>query len=103
MGLYDENLKLVSDWKFFILALFKFNCTYHKINAVLSTYYMDGMSSALENRDLLNQEREQVLDLDFKGYIEDTNELLKLRKTISNLRNSKKIGWLVKLGLLHKF
>lgn len=118
IGLYDENLKLVSDWKFFTLALFKFNCTYLKVNEIISTYYLDGISSDLTNKKLLNKEKKQVLNADFKGYVEvikefiasdfkglndDLKELNELRAILSNLRKSKKINWLVKLGLLNKF
>lgn len=103
IGFYDEKLKLVSDWKFFILVLFKYNCSYFKVSTILSTYYLDGVSSYTSNQKLLRKEREQVLNSDFKGYIEDINQLLALKKIVSSLRKSRKISWLVKLGLIHKF
>lgn len=103
VGLYDENLKLVSDWKFFIFALFKFNCSYTKVNCVLTTYYLDGISSDLVNRKKLYDERKHVLLSDFKLFIDEINELLILRKTVSSLRKSRKLELLVKLGLLNKF
>lgn len=67
VGCYDENLKIVSDWKFFILALFKYHCTYIKINGTLATFYADGISS---NEDNL-QERSHVLNECFKEYVLD--------------------------------
>jgi glycosyltransferase involved in cell wall biosynthesis len=103
VGLYDENLKIVSDWKFMIVALFKYHCSYLKVDETLSTYYLDGISSFMENREIVYKERDLVLNSDFKGYVEDINQLLELRTIVSNLRKSKKIGWLVKLGLIHKF
>ena len=103
LGLYDETLKFVSDWKFFILALFKHNCSYLKVDEILTTYYLDGISSDLINQKMLYNERQDVLNSDFKGYVQDINQLLELRTIVSNLRKSKKIGWLVKLGLIHKF
>ncbi|RTZ02916.1 glycosyltransferase [Flavobacterium sp. RSP49] len=102
-GFYDENFRFVSDWKFFIEALFKNSCSYLKVDSILTSYYLDGISSDLANQKLLYEERQQLLNSEFKGHIEDINELFELRKTISNLRKSKKIGLLVKLGLLHKF
>ena len=102
-GLYDENLKIVSDWKFFIVALFKYDCSYLKVDTILTTYYLDGISSELANKRIFYEEKQEVLNSDFKGNFEDTNELFDLRKLISNLRKSKKIKWLVKLGLLNKF
>ncbi len=37
-GYYDESLKIVSDWKFLILALLKYNATYKHVDDVFSTY-----------------------------------------------------------------
>lgn len=67
VGFYDENLKIVSDWKFFILALFKYHCTYIKINKTISTFYADGISTNKDN----SRERNQVLKEYFKEYILD--------------------------------
>jgi glycosyltransferase involved in cell wall biosynthesis len=103
VGLYDEKLKIVSDWKFMIVALFKHHCSYLKVGETLSTFYLDGISSVMENREMVYKERDHVLNSDFKGYVEDINQLLELRTIVSNLRKSRKIGWLVKLGLIHKF
>lgn len=103
IGFYDENFRFVSDWKFFISALFKVNCNYLKVNKILTTYHLDGISSDSSNQEMLYQERQKVLNSDFKGYVADIDELLELKIIVSNLRKSKKIGWLVKLGLIHKF
>lgn len=103
IGLYDENLKIVSDWKFFILALFKYNCSYLKVDLVLTSYYLDGMSSDSANLQVLIRERQQVLNSDFKRFVEDFKELNELRKTVSSLRKSRNIKLLVKLGLIRKF
>lgn len=103
IGLYDESLKIVSDWKFFILALFKFNCSYLKVNTILTTYYLDGLSSDLKNQEVVYMERQYVLNSEFKGYIEDVNQLLELKKIVYNLRKSRKIKLLIKLGLLKNF
>jgi len=103
IGLYDENYKIVSDWKFFITAIFNFHCNYLKINEILSVFYLDGISSDLANNKILLSERQQVLNSDFKNLIENFRELYELREIVSRLRKSRKIELLVKLGLLQKF
>jgi glycosyltransferase involved in cell wall biosynthesis len=103
VGLYDEGLILLSDWKFFLDCICKYNSTYLKIDGLLTTFYFDGISSDFNNSELLNKERNQVLNSDYKGFIDDITELLKLRTIVFNFRRSKKIAWLVKLGLLNKF
>ncbi|GEL12394.1 Glycosyltransferase, GT2 family [Flavobacterium glycines] len=71
IGLYDEKLKIVSDWKFFIIALFKHNCSYLKIKKTLAVFYLDGISSTMD----FTSEREQVLEEHFNGFILDYKEL----------------------------
>lgn len=82
IGLYDENLKIAADWKFFILALFKYNCTYKKVEEILSTYYLGGISSQVDNID----ERETVLKEYFEGYVEDYKEFLAYRNCLKSNR-----------------
>lgn len=103
IGLYDETFQFVSDWKFFIIALFQFNCSYIKINQKLSVFYLDGISSDPENDELLYQERQKVLKADFSNLVDDLNELNELRRILAKLRKSKKLQLLVKWGLINKF
>lgn len=99
IGFYDESVEIVSDWKFFIIAIIKFKVTYKHIEAVLSTYYLDGISAIKDH----SSERMQVLKEEFAVFIEDTQELNYLRVVFRNLRRSRKIKWLIKLGLLDEF
>lgn len=55
---YDENLRIVSDWKFFVEALIMDNCSYRTIDKVVAEFDCNGLSS--KNRDLCDQEREIV-------------------------------------------
>jgi glycosyltransferase involved in cell wall biosynthesis len=71
VGFYDENLKIASDWKFFILALFKYHCSYIKIDKTVSTFYLGGISSQIS----CYEERRQVLTEYFDEYILDYDEL----------------------------
>lgn len=102
-GYYDENLKIVSDWKFLILALCKHNASYKYVEDTFSTYYSDGISSLEENKALVKQEREQVLNTEFGIFMNDLKEIFLLRRKLRNLKSSKKIKLLIKLGLLNDF
>lgn len=81
-GLYDESLLIVSDWKFFILALFKYNCDYKKVNKTLSTYYLGGISTQTNNF----KERDIVLNEYFKGYLKDYQEFFIQRDLVKTNR-----------------
>lgn len=82
IGLYDEDLKIVSDWKFFILALFKYNCSYKKVDETLSTYYLGGLSSKINNF----EERNSVIREHFKGFFQDYEEYLTNRNLVNTNR-----------------
>ena len=58
-GLYDENLKLVSDWKFFFYCIIINKCSIKYINEDIAYYNTDGISST--SLHLLKSERRKVL------------------------------------------
>jgi glycosyltransferase involved in cell wall biosynthesis len=65
LGAYDEELKIVSDWKWFLLALFKYNLTYHYVATEIGNFDCgNGISS---NHALVEKERAEVLNSDFKN------------------------------------
>jgi glycosyltransferase involved in cell wall biosynthesis len=73
VGLFDENLKIVSDWKFFIESICKYNSSYKKIDEILTTFYLDGLSSEPQNKILIVEEKQKVLNSEFRAYINDMN------------------------------
>tara|TARA_R110002095_G_scaffold161072_3_gene139585 strand:- start:924 stop:1703 length:780 start_codon:yes stop_codon:yes gene_type:complete len=103
LGYYDESLKIVSDWKFLILAICKHNATYKYVEDTFSTYYSDGLSSLQENQNLVKAERESVLNKEFEVFMNDLKEQYKLERTLRTLRKSRTIKLMIKLGLIHKF
>ena len=109
-GYYDENLKIVSDWKFFLECLCDFNASYLKINDILSFHYLDGISTDPHNWSLIVEERKKVLESGYGFFLKDSqqlfeyqNKITEMERIISNLRKSRKIGLLIKLGLINKF
>ena len=94
IGYYDEYLRIVSDWKFFTIAIVKLNCSRKKINSVLSKFYMDGISS--NNEVIVIEERQKVLVEYFSDYL----RLIELENFLKNIKISKTIRLLQKLGFL---
>ena len=103
VGLYDEGLKIVSDWKWFIQAILKHNLSYKKRSGVFSVFYKDGISSIEENKDLIQKERTAILQKDFPILMNDLKQYYYLERVLRNLRKSRKIQWLIRLRLLDKF
>ncbi|RZL02217.1 MAG: glycosyltransferase [Pedobacter sp.] len=60
-GLYDERLKIVSDWAFFFKVIVSGNAACEYKNMIVSVYHKDGISSKLENQRVIKEEREKVI------------------------------------------
>lgn len=56
---YDESLRIVSDWKFFLQVSILEECSYKIIDQLISDFDCEGISSM--NRDLCELERAKVL------------------------------------------
>ena len=56
---YDESLKIVSDWKFFVQAFVIGNASYKLVGNIISDFDCNGISS--KNRDLCEIEKEKAL------------------------------------------
>ncbi|MFV0530350.1 MAG: glycosyltransferase family 2 protein [Flavobacteriales bacterium] len=97
-SLYDEGLKICADWKWFLLGFFKNGLTYKHLEQTISTFYIDGISSKLENKTIIKKERESVLQQEFisrKIFKNEVRENQRIKRIIGLL---KKNHWL-KLGL----
>ena len=73
VGHYDENYAIVSDWKFLLLAIGKWDASYKKIDHVICRYDRQGISSI--NKELDQKERCRVLKEHFSFYVRDEVEI----------------------------
>ncbi len=99
-GGFDENLKVCSDWKFFMLALFKMDATYKHLSQTLSRFYLDGLSTSVEGRDIIVQETQQILNTYFAGFLDMIDELKECRKFKTIVESSRLIKYAKKVGFL---
>ena len=73
---YDESLRIVSDWKFFVQVLVIGGASYKCIDTVISDFDCNGISS--KNRDLCELEKEKALKEMFpKRVLDDYRHFLK--------------------------
>jgi len=88
LGLYSENIKIVSDWEFFLVAICKYNCSLKKIK--IPIYYFDnnGISSEESNKELIRTEREFTFQKHFPKIINGYNHLLKQKREFDIYRTS---------------
>jgi glycosyltransferase involved in cell wall biosynthesis len=96
IGLYDENLKSTSDWKFFLVAVCSYNISYKRVPVVFSVFTNNGISSRKENREWIRKDKQQVLQKYFPAFLDDYKRIdeceLKLkdcRQRLINIENSR--------------
>ena len=100
---YDETLKIVSDWKLFILLFFKYNCSFRKINQIITIHHLDGISADPKNFQLIKEERDFVLRNEFNQIYDDMVELSSLKSTFNLLWLSRKIKFFQWIKLVQRF
>lgn len=99
---YDEKLKIVSDWKFYVQAIVLQNSSVRYVDNVVASFNIDGLSTS--NPSKMWKEKEQVMEELFPSRILDDYRRMKdsecLTQTItSQLRQHYRVDWfLYKLG-----
>jgi glycosyltransferase involved in cell wall biosynthesis len=61
-GLYDEDLKIVADWKVCMNAICIYGLNYKHVDCCISTFPRDGFSSDPANMELFKAERKKVVN-----------------------------------------
>ena len=56
---YDENLKIVSDWKFWLDSIIFDNASFFRMDIIVAKQDMTGIS---QNMDIVNEERKRVIN-----------------------------------------
>jgi glycosyltransferase involved in cell wall biosynthesis len=84
VGLYDENHPIASDWKFFVLALFKFKASYKYIPLTLSFFRHGGISTTMDKETKLRVKnwRESLLQSSFPDEFKKVKRQLTLEDNI---------------------
>lgn len=102
-GTFKEDFKISSDWKFFIDCICKHHMSYVHVDEILSVFHIGGLSSDPSNYGMKMDERQSILNSDYKPYLQDINDIIKLRNQLETLKSSRIINGLVRLGFLNKF
>ena len=80
-GGYLEHYKIISDWAFLMLALFKWNATIKRIPVFVSVYDTTGISSNVD-KEPQYKERRDFLEREFHYFLPDYDRWERLNKTL---------------------
>lgn len=87
-GTYDENLKIVSDWKWFLVSICSHNASFKRIDEIVSTFYLDGISASVENQKKISAERNITFLNHFPLVKDDLQQMLILQKENKELQKA---------------
>jgi len=87
VGNYNENKKFDADWEFFMIATAKHNCSYAYVPITICNYDLHGISAIDANREEMMNERLNTLKHHFPLFVEDYEELVRLKREINYYRN----------------
>ncbi len=79
VGYYTESFKIVSDWEFWLKALFLHNASYCHIPLAVSVFDMEGMSSSQANQERITAEKKEVYSRYFSHLVEEFKGIQVLR------------------------
>ncbi len=80
---YDENLKISSDWKFFVQTIILDNCRVRYLDISVALYDTEGVSS--ENPELMRMEKEQVMSEFFPARVLADYRQMKLSECLTQM------------------
>lgn len=90
-GPYDESLKIIADWKFFLDAICRYNASVKYLNHVISDYDFTGISSNIENETGIKANKRKILEKEYGQFMQDTDELIDLRGKYYLLSHSRAV------------
>jgi glycosyltransferase involved in cell wall biosynthesis len=99
-GPYDPALRIVADWKAFLLWVCKHNCSYRHVPEVLSVFTFDGISSRPESTPILHAERTRVLEQEFPAVYRSYLASQETERQLARLRRNPLVRVLRKTGLV---
>ena len=87
VGLYDDTCRIIADWKFFILAVLKYNCSCEHIEYPVSVCDRKGISCDPLNAETIKSGRNEIINRYFSVFLNDYENLIKTRKDLVALQN----------------
>lgn len=82
VGNYEEENTVNSDWNFFVLAIFKYNCSYCHINKIISVCDTGGISLTPEGFKKTNEIRTLFIDKHFRHFFDDYKEYIDIKNEL---------------------
>ena len=97
-GLYKLDYKIIADWIFFIETIAKHNASTRHIDATISVFDTNGMSSDPLNLESIIHQRNEFLQKEFSIFYQDYIDIKETNEKLKSIQSSKGYKWLKALG-----
>lgn len=88
-GMYNQSNRIVSDWEFFLNAICKQNASYKYVPLTVAVFNRDGLSSLPQSHELIKEEKQRVLQMQYAGFLPDYQEKSRIESELNNIRHSR--------------
>lgn len=102
-GMYDESMRMNADWKFFMLAVFKYQCRYLHKPLFVVNFDKEGLSSDPDQFYLRDKEKNPVMVKEFPNFILYEHDMATINKLEFYYKYSRIVRVLKTAGILSKF
>lgn len=75
VSLYNEKLKISSDWEFYLKAFLNHGASYQHLDLIVADFYNDGISSSIPNQELIQIEHDKILNQYLPLFVDDYKAL----------------------------
>jgi glycosyltransferase involved in cell wall biosynthesis len=89
IGLYNEDLKIASDYEFFMNAICMHNCTYRHVNEIISVFCMGGISTNPAYSSLRSKEKSDILNNQYKSFLNEHQDYIQVKAELNKYKNSR--------------
>lgn len=86
---YDEQYTIISDWAFFVHAIFNTQCSYKNINEIITVFKTDGISHEASSTPIIKKERYTFYKQHFSLIIDEYLELVNIKNRYELLKTSR--------------
>jgi glycosyltransferase involved in cell wall biosynthesis len=100
VGKYDEQISIVADWKWFLIAVCRYNLKFRNVEETISIFYLDGISADEKSWPIIRKERREILEKSVPFLLFEYENRKKVENKLEGYESSRIVRMVKKLGFL---
>ena len=100
VGKYDEQISIVADWKWFLMAVCRHNLKFRNVEETISIFYLDGISADEKSWPIIRKDRREILEKSVPFLLFEYENRKKVENKLEGYESSRIVRMVKKLGFL---